>query len=211
MSDENQHWVPKFLIRNFADSDGRVFCLHIHMDLVTKAPPKNAASEQGFNDFTLDGEAITFEDKLEKIETKAAPVLKRMIGAKSLSGIGWEERRRVADFMTAQSFRTKAFYEGLADKPNRQEFGRTFTQLWESAGPIYEYDPCKKSRIKGRNSTWLNAKSDSRFDQIGDPTWTPSSLLLIAIGKGGSSVDSGEPRMSQRRDGAGNPMKEPYT
>jgi hypothetical protein len=27
MSDENQHWVPKFLIKYFADKDGRVFCL----------------------------------------------------------------------------------------------------------------------------------------------------------------------------------------
>src|SRR6266446_5177143 len=133
MSDENQHWVPKFLIRNFADGDGRVFCLDIHMDRVTKPAPKNAASEQGFNDFTLDGEAITFEDKLEKIETKAAPILKRIISAKSLSHIGPEERQGVAEFMAAQSFRTKAFYEGLADKPNRQKFGRIFTQLWEGA------------------------------------------------------------------------------
>ena len=133
MSDENQHWVPKFLIRNFADSDGRVFCLDIHTDRVTKPPPKNAASEQGFNDFTLDGEAITFEDKLEKIETKAAPVLKRITSAKSLSDISREERQSVAEFMAAQSFRTKAFYEGLADKPNRQEFGRIFRELWDSA------------------------------------------------------------------------------
>jgi hypothetical protein len=35
MSDENQHWVPKFLIKNFADSDGQVFCLDIHTDWVT--------------------------------------------------------------------------------------------------------------------------------------------------------------------------------
>jgi len=27
MSGENQHWVPKFLIKNFADADGRVFSL----------------------------------------------------------------------------------------------------------------------------------------------------------------------------------------
>jgi hypothetical protein len=26
MSDENQHWVPKFLVKNFADRDGRLFC-----------------------------------------------------------------------------------------------------------------------------------------------------------------------------------------
>ncbi len=35
MSDQNQHWVPKFLIKNFADHDGRVFCLEVHTDRVT--------------------------------------------------------------------------------------------------------------------------------------------------------------------------------
>ncbi len=29
MTDENQHWVPRFLIKNFADLDGRVFFLDI--------------------------------------------------------------------------------------------------------------------------------------------------------------------------------------
>jgi hypothetical protein len=133
MSDENQHWVPKFLIKNFADSDGRVFCLDTQRDRVAKPPPKNAASEQGFNEFTLEGETITFEDNLEKIETKAAPVLKRIISAKSLVSIDQEERQHVAEFIAAQSFRTKAFSAGMADKPNRQEFGRTFMQLWESS------------------------------------------------------------------------------
>ena len=133
MSDENQHWVPKFLMRHFADRDGRLFCLDIHTDKVTKPPPKQAASEKGFNDFALDGEAITFEDKLERIETKAAPVLKQIVAAKSLVGIGAAQRQRVAELMAAQSFRTKAFYEGLADKPDRQEFGRIFRELWDSA------------------------------------------------------------------------------
>jgi hypothetical protein len=133
MSNENQHWVPKFLMRHFADKDGRVFCLDIHTDEVTKPPPKHAASEDGFNDFSLDGEAISFEDKLGRIETRAAPVLKQIIAAASLAGVGPAQRQRVAEFMAAQSFRTKAFYEGLADKPNRQDFGRIFKELWDSA------------------------------------------------------------------------------
>jgi hypothetical protein len=132
MSDENQHWVPRFLIRNFADTDGRVFCYDIHADRVAKRPPKYVASEQGFNNFMLDGEAISFEDKLEKIETRAAPILKRIGSSQSLSNFSSEERQGVAEFIAAQSFRTKAFYEGLADKPNRQEFGGIFAKLSES-------------------------------------------------------------------------------
>ena len=132
MSDENQHWVPKFLIKYFADKDGRVFCFDINTHEVTKPPPRLAASEEGFNDFHVDGESVSFEDKLEKIETAAAPLIRRIVEKRTLAGQTPEGRRRIAEFMAAQSFRTKAFYEGLPDKPNRQEFGSTFGQLWES-------------------------------------------------------------------------------
>src|ERR1700686_2163819 len=131
MSDENQHWVPKLLLKNFADA-GRVYCLDIHSDEVTKPPPKYAASERGFNDFEIDGKPVSFEGKLEKIETKAAPVLKRIIGAQSLAGLSPIARQHVARFVAAQSFRTKAFYEALADKPLREEFGATFKYMWHS-------------------------------------------------------------------------------
>jgi hypothetical protein len=129
MSDENQHWVPKFLIKNFAAGDGRVFCLDIHTDRVTKAPPGQAASEKGFNDFQVEGEAVSFEDRLEKIETRAAPVLKRVIKERQLTALSAEDRRRVAEFVAAQSFRTKAFYEGLSVKMDRNAFASKFSLL----------------------------------------------------------------------------------
>jgi hypothetical protein len=132
MSGENQHWVPKFLIKYFADEDGRVFCLDIHTDKVTKPPPRLAASELGFNDFLIDRETISFEDKLEIIETRAAPILRRIIEGRTLAGLTPEDRQRVADFMAAQSFRTKAFHEGLVDNLDRHAFRRIFSQLWES-------------------------------------------------------------------------------
>jgi Protein of unknown function (DUF4238) len=74
MSDENQHWVPKFLVKNFADRDGRVFCLDIHTDQITKPPPRQAASEKGFNDFEVDGETIS-----EQTFIKRRPVLATLV------------------------------------------------------------------------------------------------------------------------------------
>jgi hypothetical protein len=133
MTNKNQHWVPKFLIKQFADTDGRVFRFDIHTDEVTKPPPKYAAAEIGFYEFEIDGEVISFEDSLEKIETKAAPILKRFIETRSLAGITPAERECIADFMAAQSFRTEAFYKGLGHCPSRKEFGPIFAQLWESA------------------------------------------------------------------------------
>lgn len=132
MSAENHHWVPKLLLKNFADDDGRVYCFDIHSGAVTKPPPKFAACERGFNDFEIDGKRVSFEDKFEKIETKAAPVLRRIIAGRSLEGLSASDRLHVARFIAAQSFRTKAFYEGLTNKPSRADFGTVFKYMWYS-------------------------------------------------------------------------------
>lgn len=130
---ENQHWVPKFLIRNFVDKDGRVYCLDVQTDEVTKPPPKRAASRAGFNDFLIDGKPVSFEDELERIETQAAPVLTRIVEQGSTSWLDDTQRNRVAKFVAAQSFRTEAFYKGLETEVPREQFGPIFSQLWRSA------------------------------------------------------------------------------
>ena len=133
MSDENQHWVPKLLLKKFADTDGRVFRLEIHSNVVTKPAPRKAASGRGFNNFDIEGQVVSFEERLEKVETKAAPVLNRIIEARSLSGLSSIDRKKVADFVAAQSFRTEAFYKGLESNPSRKDFGPLFIQLWDSS------------------------------------------------------------------------------
>jgi Protein of unknown function (DUF4238) len=111
MSDENQHWVPKFLVKNFADVDGRVYRLNILDDETTKVPPKHAASNLNFNQFLIDGKPVSFERELEKIETRAAPILKRIASSHSIVGLKDKQRSLVAKFMAAQSFRTEAFFK----------------------------------------------------------------------------------------------------
>ncbi|HEY8332892.1 MAG TPA: DUF4238 domain-containing protein [Tardiphaga sp.] len=133
MTDENQHWVPKLLLKPFADSDGRIYRLDIQTDHVSKPPPRNAASAPGFNNFQIEGEIVSFERKLEKVETKAAPVLKRIVDARALTNLTPKDRKKVSDFVTVQSFRTEAFYKGLGSESPRHEFGSFFRRLWESA------------------------------------------------------------------------------
>jgi hypothetical protein len=160
MSDENQHWVPKFLVKNFADRDGRVFCLDIHTDQITKPAPRQAASEKGFNDFEVDGETISFEDRLEKIETQAAPILKRMIDERQLTTLTAEDRRRVAAFVAAQSFRTKAFYDGLSAKMDRKTFAGKFSLLFDGITIV-------AAEIAGRHWALMIASADDGF-YLGD-------------------------------------------
>jgi Protein of unknown function (DUF4238) len=133
MTDQNQHWVPKLLLKKFADTDGRVYRFDIQTDELTKPPPKLAASAPGFNDHEIEGEIVSFEKRFEKIETRAAPVLKRIIDARSLAGLSGAGRKKLSAFIAAQSFRTEAFQKGLESNSSRQEFGPVLKSLWESA------------------------------------------------------------------------------
>jgi hypothetical protein len=160
MSDENQHWVPKFLIKNFSDGDGRVFRLDIHTGEVTKPPPRRVASDFRFNEFVIDGKAVSFEDRFEKVETRAAPILKQIIARRSIAGLTSRERLKVADFVAAQSFRTEAFYKGFTDRPTREDFGQTFEHLWRSAFIVVD-------EIRRRHWALMVIESDDVF-YLGD-------------------------------------------
>ena len=107
--------------------------MNIQTDEVTKPPPKYAASEIGFNDFVVNGQTVSYEDRLEKIETAAAPILKDdhkiRVGCRLTAG----QRQNVASFVAAQSFRTEAFYKGIGSGLLRKDFGPIFAELWRIA------------------------------------------------------------------------------
>jgi len=147
-------------LKNFADDDGRIYYLDIHRNVIGKRPPKQLASEPGFNDFEIDGQPISFEDLFEKVETKAAPILKRIIDTRSLTGLPQSGRAHIARFIAVQSMRTKAFYEGLTDKPDRNDFGATFKIIWHSAR-------FTASQIARRHWALMVIESDEAF-YLGD-------------------------------------------
>jgi hypothetical protein len=177
MSDENQHWVPKLLLKKFADTDGRVFRLDVHSNKVTKPSPKQAASSPGFNNFDIEGQVVSFEDRLEKVETKAAPVLKRIIEDRSLAGLSPIDRKKVADFVAAQSFRTEAFYKGLENNPSRKDFGPLFAQLWDGSFIL-------SARIEARHWALMVIEHDDIF-YLGDQ---PVALQRTRDPKNGSNL-----------------------
>jgi len=129
---ERQHWIPKLLLKKFADIDGRLFRLEIATDKITKPPPKNAAARAGFNNFKVAGGLISFEDQLERLETQAAPAFARIIATRSLAQIDADERKKIAEFIAAQTIRTEAFRKGFDANMQHDEFGPLLTELWRS-------------------------------------------------------------------------------
>ena len=114
---ENQHWVPRFLLKNFADDDGRVFRLSLADDKITKLSPRQAASRSNFYELLVAGEPKSFEKRFEVFETAAAPAVANIIKFQSLSVLSSKQRRAVADFIAVQSFRTEAYRIGLGLGP----------------------------------------------------------------------------------------------
>jgi hypothetical protein len=160
MIDDNQHWVPKLLLKKFADTDGRVFRLDIQTDVVSKPPPRNTSSSPAYYNFQIEGQIVSFEERLEKVETKAARALKQIIEAQSLVGLRPKDRKRIADFVAAQSFRTEAFYKGLENSPSREDFGPLFKQLWDSLFILSE-------QIENRHWALMVIETDEVF-YLGD-------------------------------------------
>lgn len=132
MAGENQHWVSKFLIKKFRDADGRVFFLDASTDTVGKRSPRQLASDFGFNDFMIDGQVVSFEGELQKIETRAAPALARIINQRSTAGLSDAELTAISQFVSVQSLRTKSFQVGLQGSSSRAEFGPTFSFFGEA-------------------------------------------------------------------------------
>lgn len=131
-SGENQHYVSKFLLKNFADIDGKVFWLNKKTDEVKKRPPKFLGSRIDFNELSIEGKAISFESAFEKLETRAGVGFKKIKETGSLKTLDANERRNISNFIATQAYRTLAFREGLSDK-DKENTGKIYQQLWESS------------------------------------------------------------------------------
>lgn len=160
MTIENQHWIPRFLVKRFADVDGRVYRLNLSDDSVTKLSPRKAASGPNFYDFMINGGKISYESGLEKIETAAAPVLQKLVESRSTFGLTAGQRQHVANFVAAQSFRTDAFYQSLGDSLTHDQYGAVFAQLWRSASVVSE-------EVLGRRWVLMSIEGDEVF-YLGD-------------------------------------------
>lgn len=107
-----QHYVPQFLLKNFGRGKKDqlwVFDKSKGRSFFTNA--KNVASESRFYDFELDGEAISLEPILTKIESAAKRVVERILNEDTLGVLGEEERGQLAVFCSIQMARTRSFRE----------------------------------------------------------------------------------------------------
>src|SRR4051812_36524857 len=117
-----QHYVPQFLLRNFGT--GKKHKVHV-LDKQTgktfATNVRNAAAESRFYDFQLNGQDLTIEAMLSKIEAEAKPIIQSILDADSLTQLSPEERAKLSIFMAVQLTRSKWHREQFREFPGMLE------------------------------------------------------------------------------------------
>ena len=117
----NQHYVPQFLLRNFADKDKeQIWAFDKLKERFFQTSIRNIAAEKDFYDVEIDSTGFTFEPTLGASETEASTIFERVIGNETLNGLSKQERATISLFASAQMLRVKyqrdllkALHEGL--------------------------------------------------------------------------------------------------
>lgn len=105
-----QHYVPKFLLRNFGiGKKDQLWVFDKATGRTFTANAKNVASESRFYDFVLGGNDHSLEHGLSNIESRAKPVIERLLREDSVLAITSEDRALLAGFLAVQFVRTRAF------------------------------------------------------------------------------------------------------
>lgn len=120
MGQQNEHYVPVLLLKNFVGQGseqlfvydkwkGRRFTTNIH----------KIAAEKGFNDFEIGGLAFTIEPSLAAIESAASPLIARILREQSIAGLNVDERLVLGLFIAVQLTRTKQMRMVMDDIPQQ--------------------------------------------------------------------------------------------
>lgn len=129
MDKRKHHYVPQFLLRNFASEkretlyafdkwDGRQFQVAV----------KDAAAEHGYNSFETDEASGCAEEYFTQIETAASPFIQEIVTNRRLPALTPEGRAAVAQLAIAQMVRSKN-HRAVFD-----QIGRIFRKLAEREG-----------------------------------------------------------------------------
>jgi Protein of unknown function (DUF4238) len=113
-----QHYVPQFLLRGFGNGKkDQVWVYDKATDRSFSTNAKNIASESRFYDFELNGELVTLEPMLSRLEGGAKSVIGKILDADSVASLSDEDKATMAVFLSVQLARTKAFRAQWTDFP----------------------------------------------------------------------------------------------
>lgn len=156
---KNQHYVPRFLLNFFADNENNIS----YYDKEWKRTGKKGVGGVAFEPYIYDKIPGEKEGSLEYVyqraETIVAPIIQKIVNARTLTCITFDEKIALAMFIVFQLNRTKTALKETAD------FQR---QFWE---PIQEFAKAMGVNLDSGPSPakdlWLDSINDAeRYAEI---------------------------------------------
>jgi hypothetical protein len=103
-----QHYVPRFLLKNFTHSKKpKVFVYDKSNDKRFHTNIKNVAAESGFYDLDLKDVFLTMEPSLARLETSASRIVEKLLKDRNVKLLNENERVVLSLFLAVQFLRTK--------------------------------------------------------------------------------------------------------
>lgn len=100
---KNQHFVPKFYLRNFSDNGKQISVFHLDTEkFIPASPIKHEASEDYFY-----GKGQTIDEDLQVLETKASILVAGLLSGGDLPKPESEDHFRLLQFVSSLRFRTE--------------------------------------------------------------------------------------------------------
>lgn len=100
------HYVPQFLLRNFANADEQLWAFDKQTDKIFQTHISNIACERDFYSVAIDEYVATLEPGLSQLEGVASLAVSHILATRSLSSLTEEQHAALAVFIAAQIFRT---------------------------------------------------------------------------------------------------------
>ena len=116
--DANHHYVPQFILRNFATQKGKVHQFYVYDKQAGRSFPtnvKNILSERDFNVFSAGQYRVSFEGQLQHIETATSTIVSKIVDNRNISCLTDEDKSWLCIFTSAQMLRVRQFREEMKD------------------------------------------------------------------------------------------------
>lgn len=92
MQGEQQHYVPRFLLKSFTHGKkAKVFVYDKSNDKCFHTNIKNIAAENGFYDLEVEDDALTMEPGLSRLEANTSGIIKKLIKNKDIKSLSENE------------------------------------------------------------------------------------------------------------------------
>jgi hypothetical protein len=102
-----QHYVPQFVLRNFAADDKKkhIFVFDKLHENKFKAAIKNIGAENAFYDYDDTDLKPPIESKLASLETLTSPIIRRIVKNESLGSLNEKDKSIISFFCAVQMLR----------------------------------------------------------------------------------------------------------